>query len=164
MRVPRRIADLVKQKQDFIDKQRDRLIKSVADLQADLLNAILAELIPALDTKAGVILETENNYRLISTLDGIYKNYSKLTSQKVLSEVNGTFEGIRSDNYDFMSVNLNPSLVLKFKDVKEEAQRVTDLRFGLKGGKTYAGGFLDSVLKENSPQALKRLISKMVAL
>lgn len=163
MRAPRRITELVKQKQDFIDKQRGLLIKSVADLQADLLNAIIAEMIPLLDTKAGVILETENNYRLISTLDSIYANYSKLTSKKVLTEVTSTFESIRSDDYDFMAVNLSPELVKKFKDVKKEAERITDLRFGLKGGKFYPGGFLDSVLKENNPQALKRLLSKMVS-
>jgi hypothetical protein len=120
-------------------------------------------MIPLLDVKGGIILETENNYRLISTLDSIYVKYYKLTSKKVLTEVMGTFESIRSDDYDFMTINLSPELIAKFKDIKKEVIRITDLRFGLKGGKFYAGGFLDNVLKENSPTALKRLLSKMVS-
>jgi len=162
MRVPRKISELVSQKQAFIDKQRDKLIKSVADLQADLLNAIIAELIPALDTKGGIILETENNYKLISVLDKVYADFSKRTLKDVLKEVTTIFKEIQDRNYDFMVVTLAGDLPEKFKDTVKKAKEITDLRFGIKGGKYYPGGFLDSLLKENNSLALKRKLAKLL--
>ena len=162
MRIPRRIAEFATQKQKFIDKQRDRLIDSVVEIQSRLLTAILSEIVPELDQKNGIVLETEKNYQLISRLDKLYKDFEKQTSATVLKEVNNTFSNIRSKDYDFLTIPLGGDLPEKFREIAKEAAEITDLRFGLKGGKFVRGGYLETLLKEMNSLSLKRLLSKMV--
>jgi len=163
MKVPRRINDLVKAKQAFIDSQRTKLTASVAKLQEQLLTAILAEIIPRLETDpSGLILDTEANYRLISELDAIYRKYGMLTKGKVLKEVNSTFTAISDKDYDFLTITLGGDLPEKFREVAEATRKMTEFRFGVSGGRFVRGGFLEALMGEMNPLALKRHLAKLI--
>ena len=163
MRVPRKISDLVSAKQAFIDSQRGRLTASVAKIQEKLLTVILTEIIPRLQLDpSGLILDTESNYRLISELDGIYRKYSMMTKSKVLKEVNTTFANITDRDYDFFTVMLTGDMPEKFREVAEATQKLTAFRFGITGGRFVRGGFLESLMDEMNPLAMKRHLAKLI--
>lgn len=162
MRIPRRITDIVNRKQAFIDSQRDKLIGGVARLQERLLNAIIAELIANLDVSGGIVLDNEHNYRLLSTLDSIYEKFRRLTASEVLKQTKETFDNIRARDYDFLSVTLGGDLPERFAEIVKDVIRMTNFRFGLDGGKFVRGGFLESIIGEMNPLALKRHLAKLV--
>ena len=74
--LPKKIQDIVNKKQEYIDNSRNNLEKSVVKMQETLLNKVIEDILPQLDTKNGKILNTVNNLRLIEKLDKIYNTFN----------------------------------------------------------------------------------------
>ena len=75
MRLPKRIADIIKRKDDFITAREASLNKSVVRLQNMLISKLTREIIPMLDTANGRIKNTLRNYQLLQSLDRVYTDF-----------------------------------------------------------------------------------------
>ena len=63
-KLPRRLSEVIRRKQLYLDEIRGTLQSSALKLQGELFTRLIGEIIPRLDVKYGVLLETANNYRL----------------------------------------------------------------------------------------------------
>jgi hypothetical protein len=163
MKLPRRIADILKRKQDFIDAQRSKLESSVVRLQSDLFNSIITELIPELDVKDGLIQDTAKNYRLLSVLDKTYKDFQKVSNQVILNQVIGTTTKIAGLTAEYFTVVLSGDMPVRFDNIIEKTNKLINLKIGLDGGKLQRGGFLQSFFDSNTiGTELKQMTSKAV--
>jgi hypothetical protein len=150
-------------KQSFIDSQRDRLENTVIKQQSELLSSVVAELIPNLDVKDGVIQETANNYRQLSSLDKAYKSFTKLSNQIFFDQIAITTGKIASLNETYFKTVLSDNVPSFFDKVVSKTDKLTNLRLGLDGGKMVRGGFLESFFKSNTLGTdLKQFTSKAV--
>jgi hypothetical protein len=163
VKLPKRIADILKKKQEFIDAQRSRLESTVVKLQSKLFSDIVADLIPRLDIKDGNIQETANNYRLLSTLDKTYRDFQQEANTIVLDQlVKGTSK-IASLSEKYFSIVLTGNLPARFEKVVNTTNKLINLRLGLDGGKLVNGGFLKSFFESNTiGTELKDMVSKAV--
>jgi hypothetical protein len=163
MKLPNRLSDILKRKQEFIDSQRTKLESSVVKLQSKLFNNIIAELIPELDVKDGLIQDTPKNYRLLSILDKTYKDFQLSSSQFALNQIVKTTTKIASLTIDYFAVVLAGDLPAKFDKIIESTNKLINLKIGLDGGKMTRGGFLQSFFDSNTIGTdLKQMTSKAV--
>ncbi len=163
MKLPRRIADILKQKQEFIDSQRLRLGTTVIKLQSKLFSDILSELIPELDVKDGMIQDTAKNYRLIQVLDSTYKQFQLASNPIVLSQIVKNTGKIASMSEKYFQVTLAGNLPARFEKIIEKSKKLIDLKIGLTGDKVFRGGWLDSYFTNNTVGLeLKDMTSKAV--
>jgi hypothetical protein len=163
MRLPRRIADILKRKQEFIDGQRSKMESSVVRLQSELFNNIIAEIVPELDIKDGIIQDTAKNYRLISKLDKTYKAFQVSASGLILNQVVFTTAKIADLSKTYFEIILSGNLPERFDLIVEKANKLINLKIGLDGGKFLRGGFLQSVFESNTIGVeLKQMTSKAV--
>jgi hypothetical protein len=163
MKLPKRIADILKKKQAFIDSQRTRLETTVVRLQSRLLNDILLELIPELDVKDGVILETAKNYRLVSVLDKTYRDFQKTSNPIVLNQIVTGTAKITAISNSYFGVVLSGSLPERFESIVEKSNKLINLRLGLDGSKLVRGGFLESFFNSNTLGTdLKQMTSRAI--
>jgi hypothetical protein len=161
MKLPRRISDILKQKQEFIDSQRSKLENTVVRLQSKLFADIISDLIPELDIKDGIIQDTAKNYRLLSVLDKTYKSFQVSTTSVVLGQIVTGTTKIASLSEKYYSVI--GEIPARFEKIIETTNKLINLRIGLDGGKLVRGGFLESFFKSNViGTELKQLTSKAV--
>lgn len=159
-RLPKRIEELIRQKESFLKELRTKLEKSVLKLESTLFENAIAEILPKLDIKNGEILDTANNYRLITALDKLYNSFNALVAGTILPQViKGTEAVSLLDNSLFRSVMAE--LPVRFDKIIAASKKITDLRLGLRGGKMVRGGFLMSMLK-NDPTEFKQFMSKAI--
>lgn len=163
MKLPKRIADILKRKQELIDFQRGKLESSVIKLQSQLFSDIIAELIPGLDIKDGIIQDTAKNYRVISSIDKIYKNFQGMSGQVVLNQIVQGTSKIAKLSTDYFSVILSGNLPARFDKIVASADKLINLKIGLDGGKLTRGGFLQSFFNSNTIGIeIKQMTSKAV--
>lgn len=162
MKLPKRIADLLQRKQEFIDFQRTKLENSVVRMQSQLFADIIAELIPELDVVDGVIQETAKNYRLLSVLDRTYRDFQSGANQKVLEQMfTGTTKIGSLNNAYYASILTD--LPKRFDKVLASTEKLMNLRLGLDGGKLVRGGYLESFFNSNTIGTdLKQMTSKAI--
>ena len=162
MKVPRRINDLLKQKQAYIDSQRGKMEKSVLKLQNDLFSSLIKELSTELDTKDGIILDNTKNYKLISILDKTYKNFQGVTASVILPQIIKGTEKITSISADYFKATLS-DIPARFEKVITQTNKLINLKIGLEGDKVFKGGWLDSFFNSNTiGLELKDLTSKAI--
>ncbi len=159
MRVPRRLEDILKRKQDYIDLSRERLNSTVVRLQSKLLDELIAEIITELDIKDGNILDTEKNYRLIAQLDSVYKKFSADQGRILGLEIARVTGKIRVMSENYFSLVLGG----KFEQIVEAARKATDLRFGINGERFVRGGLLEGLFSEFGATEVKQIMSKGVS-
>lgn len=163
MKLPRRIADILKQKQEFIDAQRAKMESSVVKLQSKLFNDIVSNLIPELDVKDGIIQDNAKNYRLLSVLDKTYKDFNVVSSQVIFNQVVGATAKIADLSKNYFNVLMTGNLPARFDKVISTTDKLINLRLGLDGGKLVRGGFLQSFFDSNTIGTdLKQMTSKAV--
>lgn len=162
MRTPRRIADILKRKQEFIDAARDKLNNSVIRLQSKLLDGIVTDIVLELDIKDGVIQDTAKNYQLISQLDGVYKRFEADQAKLLLPQLTTSINKITGLNETYFKLVV-ADIPERFEKIIEATRNLTDLRFGLKGGKFVRGGLLESVFSEYGGTEVKQIMSKAVS-
>jgi len=163
MRLPRRIADILKHKQAFIDSQRATLENTVVRLQSVLFSDIVSELIPQLDVKNGIIQETAKNYRLLSVLDKTYKDFQVEANGIFIEQITAGTKKIGALSISYFETLMQNDLPARFDSIITKADRMINLRLGLDGGKLVRGGFLESFFKSNILGTdLKRMTSKAI--
>jgi hypothetical protein len=160
MKLPHRIDDIIKQKEIFLDELRTKLEKSVLKLQSNLFEQAVAEIIPRLDVKNGVLQDTANNYRLISELDKLYNSFNVLVAGTLLPQIVKGTDALSVMNNGYFKSILE-ELPGRFDKITASAKKITDLRLGLRGGKMVRGGFLMSMLKSD-PTEFKQFMSKAI--
>lgn len=163
MKLPKRLSELLKRKQAFIDSQRVKLESTIVRLQSQLLSDILTELIPELDVKDGNILETTKNYRLLSVLDKTYKSFQATSTATILNQVIPATAriGVLSGNY-YKAV-ISSDLMVRFESIIARTDKLINLRLGLDGGKLVRGGFLKSLFESNTiGTELKNMTAKAI--
>ena len=155
MKLPKRIADILNQKQAFIDAQRNRLENTVVKLQSQLYGDIISDLISELDVVDGIIVDSAKNFRLLSVLDKTYKDFQITSSKIVLGMVIATTVQIaeRSNSY-FSEME---------EVVPDKAKKLTDLQLGISNGELVAGGYLLSFFRSNQlSTSLKDMTAKAI--
>lgn len=164
MKAPKKLVELLNKKQAFIDESRGRLEKDVVNLQSKLLNKLIAEIVPELDIKDGIIQDSEKNYRLLSSLDKAYNQFIKTASSVIIPEMAKTTEEIAALNKLYFERANFKTMGQRFEEVIQATSRKIDLRLGLKGGQSVSGGFIDSVVKDKAlATELKNFTSKSIA-
>lgn len=163
MKFPKRLSELLKRKQAFIDSQRVKLESTIVRLQSQLFSDIIAELIPELDTKDGMILETTKNYRLLSVLDKTYKDFQNNSTSVLLNQVVQTTSRIGTLSGNYFKAALTADLMARFESVVARTDKLINLRLGLDGGKLVRGGFLKSLFESNTVGTeLKNMTAKAI--
>jgi enamine deaminase RidA (YjgF/YER057c/UK114 family) len=163
MKIPKRISEILKRKQEFIDASRDELEKSVIKLQSQLLSDIISNLIPELDIKDGMIQDNAKNYRLLSVLDKTYRDFQVISNNIVLSQIVNTTAKIADLSQNYFSVMLTGNLPARFESIITKTDKLINLQIGLEGDKIFKGGWLDSFFNSGtSGLELKEMTSKAV--
>lgn len=163
MKLPKRIADILKRKQEFIDLQRTKLENTIVRLQSRLLSDVIAEMIPELDIVDGIIQDNAKNYKIISYLDKIYKDFNQGAILNVGGQIINTTGRIASLSENYFSIVLAGNLPKRFEKIIEKTNKLVNLRIGLDGGKFVRGGFLESFFNSNTiGLELKEITSKAV--
>jgi len=163
MKLPKRIQDVINKKQEFIDAARSKMESSVIKLQTKLLNEIVTNIIPELETKDGLIIESPKNYRLISALDKTYSDFQQATTKTILPQITSGTGEISKQSANYFNVMLGSDLPGKFDKIVSTADKLINMRLGLEGGKLVRGGYLQSFFDSNNlGTELKQMTSKAV--
>jgi len=163
MKLPKRLSDILKRKQQFIDSQRGKMEASVLRMQNKLFSEIIAELIPELDVKDGLIQDTPKNYRLLSVLDKTYKDFRLASSQVMLTQITAGITNITNISNKYFQVALSGDLPARFDKVVANANKLINLQIGLDGNKVFKGGYLDALFNSDLIGLdLKQMTSKAV--
>ncbi|MEN6568988.1 MAG: hypothetical protein ABFC18_03145 [Rikenellaceae bacterium] len=160
MRLPRRIDEIIRRKESFLESARNKIEKSTIRLQGTLLNDAVSQLIPQLDVKDGIIQDTANNYRLVSEIENIYSSFNNKVASTLLPQINSSIEQIVKLNQTAFQLTL-AELPARFEKVIENTRKLIDLKVGLKDGKLIRGGFLKSVLVSD-PTEFKQFLSRAI--
>lgn len=163
MRLPKRIADVIQRKDEFIARREASLNKSVVRLQNMLISKLTREIIPMLDTSGGHIRNTLRNYQLLQSLDRVYKDFGTTQRLAFVSEIGDTVVGLTGLNKQFFTVTMGASLPVTFGKVLAATERKMMAAIGIQGGKILGGGFLDSLSANTELLAsIKNLMSQSV--
>jgi hypothetical protein len=163
MKLPKRLDTILKKKETFLNNVRAKLENTVLKQQTKLFERIVEEIIPKLDIRNGAILETANNYRLISELDKVYDTFNLQIIKTILPQINSGIEKIINFSTDYFTIALAENLSGKFEKIIEGAKVITDLKIGLRAEKMIRGGQLMSMLDtKEALTELKQLLSKAV--
>ena len=161
--IPKRIAEILNKKQEVIDLNTEKLGKSVVRLQRKLMDDITDEVISELDITDGIIQDTPKNYRLIASLDKVFNTFSVTQAQTLLPQLTSATNAISELGNEYFLMTATPDLLKRFDKVIEGAKEITDLRFGLKGGKFVRGGPIESIISEFGSTEVKQIMSKAVS-
>lgn len=162
MRTPKRISRLLLARQAYIDKNVAALRRSVMRSQDKILEGMLSSIVPRLDTRGGVILDTMKNYRLLTAVDVVYDKISALASTDIVSRMGSVTAGISDQSARYFQI-VSPQLVDKLNKVSAITKTKMDLRIGLDAGKMIRGGFMETVLKnEGMKGEIKQFVSRAV--
>jgi hypothetical protein len=159
-KLPKRINAIIKRKEDFLNSARAKLEKTTVRLQLSLFEQIIEQTIPRLDVKDGKLLDTANNYRLISELEKVYSMFNVQVAETILPQVTGGIDRIVSLNNGYFTMAM-AELPKRFDKIIESAKVLTDLRIGLRMGKMIRGGMLMNMLKSD-PQEFQQLLARAV--
>ena len=163
MRVPKRIADILTEKQAYIDANRDKLEKIVIKLQSGLYDNVIAKVVVELDVKDGVILDTTHNYRVLADLDKVYKEFTTISSAVISAQVITTTTGLIDLGRNYFAVALDEAAKKGFDKVIYTTANKMNARIGVNQKGTVSGGFIDSIVKDNSVNAqIKNYVSKAI--
>ena len=161
MKPPKRINELLKNRDLFLEQARTKLENTTLRLQTNLFTQIINDIVIRLDIKDGVILDNANNYRLISELDKVYDIFNKKVIETLLPQINKGTETIANMSRGYFTIILSGNLPVRFEKILETTRILTDLRLGIRMGKMIRGGALMSMLRVD-PLDFKQLMSKAV--
>jgi hypothetical protein len=163
MKLPRRISELLKRKEQFLLDSEAKLNTALGKMQGALVSKVTAEIIPLLDVSNGVIRNTLKNYRLLASLDRVYADFQKGQRIPFVEEVGGSVNGIVKMNVKYFQVMMGLELPEVFESVSLAAAKRISVRLGLEGGKIVSGGFFETLIKnEGLLLELKQFMSQAV--
>ena len=163
MRVPKRINELLTKKQEYINSRRTRMERYVIRMQGNLLDELFGGIVADLEIKDGKILETTNNYRILTEVDRLYNNFNKVLTSGIASEIIGTTKSLITFGEAYFSMVLADNMPAKYANIIESTKTLMNTRIGVKGEKIVTGGFLEGLFKDNTvPTKIKNYISKSI--
>lgn len=163
MKVPKRLLELLKKKQEYINKHRALMEKSVVDLQSQFLNDILSGILPDLTIKEGTLADDIVNYRKLSDVDQIFKQWNKIHELTVSPQIINTTAGIAQLENAYFGVAIVGNMTERIDKVIDLVAKKTNLRLGIDGGKMVRGGFLESFFTDQTMATnVKNYISKSI--
>jgi len=163
MNVPKRIKELLQIKQELINRNTERLTGSIVRLQSKLMDSIVDDVISELDVVDGIIQDTPKNYRLIASLDKVFRAFSVDQAAVLLPQLSSSIEAITELNNKYFLVTASEALLKRFDKVIEGARELTDMRFGLKGDKFVRGGILEELFTQFGGTEVKQIMSRAVS-
>lgn len=164
MKIPKRIVKLLTARQEYIDTQRDKLERFVLRSQNKYVNALLKDVYVELDVVDGKITDSVHNYRVLNSIDSIEKTFNRLFAEELSGQIIGTTTGLIELGRNYFAIALTEELGARFEKVVSSTAAKMDLRIGVKGGKIVRGGFLESMISNNSVETqVKNFISKSIA-
>jgi hypothetical protein len=161
--IPKRIKELLERKQQIINRNTDRLNASIVRLQSKLMDAIIDGVILDLDVVDGVIQDTAKNYRLIASLDKVFNLFSIEQAKVLLPQINSSINAIADVSNKYFLAIATEVITKRFDKVIAGAKEITDIRFGLKGGKFIRGSMIEDVISEFGSTEVKQIMSKAVS-
>ncbi len=150
MKLPKRINELLKRKDEFLSRSEISLNTRLRKMQDLLVAKVTEEIIPQLDIEKGLIRNTLKNYRLLASLDKVYTDFQKGQRIPFVEEVGGTTAKITALNKEYFRVMMGLELPEVFEKVATSAATKIGMRLGLEGGKIVGGGFFDTLIKNES--------------
>lgn len=147
MRLPKRIEDVIRRKELFIQAAENSLDKHLTRMQSMLITKLNADIIPKLDVVNGMLRSTLKNYRLLAILDKTYRDFTSGQTIPFVEEIVKSMEGIntRAVRYFELSAGLErPEL---FERVAGETAQKMQVRLGLDNNKVIPGGYFDSLVR-----------------
>lgn len=163
MKTPKRITDSLNKKQAYIDAGRDKLEKSVIRMQERLLKDLLSDIIPELEVENGHIKDSTKNYRVLSGLDKIYKNFTAISESVIGSQIINVTSGLNDIGSGYFKMILSGNMPSRFEKVISATIDKMNLRIGIKEGSVVKGGFIDSLIKDPAAAtSIKNYASKSV--
>ena len=160
-KLPRRLSEVIRRKQLYLDEIRGTLQSSALKLQGELFSRLVENIIPRLDVKDGVLQETAKNYQLISELDNLYDAFSDKIIQKIFPQIYKGVIGISDISEEYFALSLR-TLPESFEKIIKGTRELINLKLGIRTDKLIEGGNLKSALRIK-PDALKQLLSRAVA-
>jgi hypothetical protein len=160
MRLPKRIEELIRRKDEFLTASETALNVRLRKMQGMLLSKITAEIIPQLDMSNGRIRSTLKNFRILSSLDKVYNDFQNGQRVAFVEEVGGTLSGINNRTINYFQVMMGLETPATFKAVAASVSKKMGLRLGLDGGSIVSGGFFDTLIKN---EALLLEVKQMTA-
>jgi hypothetical protein len=146
MKPPKRISEILRRKELFLDEVRSKLENTALKLQTRLFEESISEIIPKLEVKDGLLLDNANNFRLISELEKVYETFNTTVAETILPQINKGTEAITKLGTDYFGLVLT-TLPARFDTILESTKTLTDLRLGLRMGKMIRGGVLMNNLR-----------------
>lgn len=152
MALPKSLQDIVDKKQDYIDKNRNRLESDVIKMQEAFLQRFIEEILPELETKDGLILNTTKNLKLIERLDQIYNDFNNTNQAKIVKSLGQSLLGMNKINQDYFNqITLNEVTKKRFDSVASNTDKLLSARIGVNDkGEIIKGSYLDSFITDNS--------------
>ena len=150
MKLPKRVDELLRKKEQYLLSSETSLNKTIRKMQDMLVSKVTAEIIPQLDMSGGRIRNTLKNYRLLAALDKVYADFQKGQRIPFVKEVGGSVAGITKANVTYFEVMMGLETPELFAKVAENAAKKIGMRLGLEGGKIVSGGFFETLIKNES--------------
>ena len=147
MRLPKRLDELLRIKEEYINAQVEHLNRIVVRHQNALLTKITSDVITLIEHDGGVIRESVTNYRLLGALEGVYKKFTGDNGYKLGADIKASIDGImlHSDRY-FHSLLSEEVTAEILQRAASSAKRFTYLSLGLTDGGMARDGFLDKLI------------------
>ena len=83
-------------------RREAHLNTAIQKMQLLLVNKVTEEIIPQLDVSAGRIKNTLKNYRLLQSLDKVYKDFEGVQRLAFVSEIGDTIKGYNQIQCQFL--------------------------------------------------------------
>ena len=162
MKPPKRISELLLQKEIFLLDMRTKLQGTVLKLQSNLFETLIEEIIPQIETRDGVIIESARNYELVSRLNKVYDTFDAKVASTILPMLNKNLDIIKTASEGYFSMLLGDELPKRFDKIIKATQLITDLKIGLRSGKMIRGGVIMNML-ESDRATLQQQMSKAIS-
>jgi len=127
------------------------------------MDSIVDDVILELDIIDGIIQDTPKNYRLIASMDKVFNNFSVIQAQTLLPQLTSATNAISELGNEYFLITVSEDILKRFDKIVEGAKEITDLRFGLKGGKFIRGGILEDIISQFGGTEVKQIMSKAVS-
>lgn len=150
MRLPRRISEVLKKRDEFIERGDARISKYIRKMQSTLITHLTSEIIPKLNVVEGRTTNSLNNYRLLTHLNKVYNDFNRGQRIPFANEVTTILDGITKLNIGYFEVTMGLEQSAMFEAIAAETTKKLMLRVGLDGGKIVAGGFLDTLVNNET--------------
>lgn len=162
MNVPRRIREILERKQDLIDRSTEKLNGSIIRLQAKLMDMIIDEIIGELEVVDGIIQDTPGNYQLIASMDKVFRSFEAEQARILLLQLNPSLDNLTEITNKYFLIAGPQVTAKRFDKVIEAARKITDVRFGMKGGLFVRGGVIESIIKDYGSTEVKQIMSRAI--